>query len=240
MKLLLKISLCGDGSFGFFSQIWEFANKGQTGFLSRKEFYNALKLATVAQTGRELTPELVKAALTGPAAAQIPPPRIAPTPPSANLEGTSAPQISQLTPLQANYGQHFSPQSVTAPDLGLQSPAYPASRRLSSYEGSVAKRHHLQADRVFSVGCVPRAGATWSASTTTSVPSEVHLPTRSVSLAVESCPQQSSIAGLLTANASQNVLDSASNEPRAAHPPNIQGGMRRVLSELISINVCNN
>lgn len=59
-----------------FLQIWQFADQGRTGFLSRVEFYNALKLVTVAQTGREITPELVRAALTGPAAAQIPPPRI--------------------------------------------------------------------------------------------------------------------------------------------------------------------
>lgn len=57
-------------------QIWQYADQGRTGFLSRVEFYNALKLVTVAQTGREITPELVRAALTGPAAAQIPPPRI--------------------------------------------------------------------------------------------------------------------------------------------------------------------
>lgn len=57
-------------------QIWQFADQGRSGFLSRVEFYNALKLVTVAQTGRDLTPELVRAALTGPAAAQIPPPRI--------------------------------------------------------------------------------------------------------------------------------------------------------------------
>ena len=59
-------------------QIWQFADQGRTGFLSRVEFYNALKLVTVAQTGREITPEIVRAALTGPAAAQIPPPRINP------------------------------------------------------------------------------------------------------------------------------------------------------------------
>jgi hypothetical protein len=38
----------------------------------------------------------------------------------------------------------------------------------SSYEGSVAKRHHLQAGRVSSVGSVSLAGATWSSLTTSS------------------------------------------------------------------------
>ncbi|CAK9200109.1 unnamed protein product [Sphagnum troendelagicum] len=65
------------------AKIWQFADQGRTGYLSRPEFYNALKLVTVGQTGRELSAELVKAALTGPAAAQIPPPRINPPGPSA-------------------------------------------------------------------------------------------------------------------------------------------------------------
>uniref|UniRef100_A0A7I4ANT8 Uncharacterized protein n=1 Tax=Physcomitrium patens TaxID=3218 RepID=A0A7I4ANT8_PHYPA len=58
------------------AKIWQFADQGRTGYLSRVEFCNALKLVTVAQTGREITPELVRAALTDLAAAQIPPPRI--------------------------------------------------------------------------------------------------------------------------------------------------------------------
>lgn len=72
-------------------QIWQFADQGRTGFLSRVEFYNALKLVTVAQTGREITPELVRAALTGPAAAQIPPPRISsPAGPAGGASGGAA------------------------------------------------------------------------------------------------------------------------------------------------------
>ncbi|KAG0589328.1 hypothetical protein KC19_1G013500 [Ceratodon purpureus] len=124
------------------AKMWEFANKDQTGFLSRKEFFDALKLATVAQMGRELTPELVKAALTGPAAAQIPPPRMTLRPPSASLEETGAPpQNSQPTPMQANYGQHFSsPQSGTAPDhFGLQGSArrVPSNASLSTANASL-------------------------------------------------------------------------------------------------------
>lgn len=76
-------------------QIWQFADQGRTGFLSRVEFYNALKLVTVAQTGREITPELVRAALTGPAAAQIPPPRInTPGGQAGGAPGASAPVAS--------------------------------------------------------------------------------------------------------------------------------------------------
>ncbi|KAL3701908.1 hypothetical protein R1sor_019930 [Riccia sorocarpa] len=58
------------------AKIWQISDQGSTGFLSKLEFYNALKLVTVAQTGRELTPEIVRSALAGPAAAQIPAPRI--------------------------------------------------------------------------------------------------------------------------------------------------------------------
>lgn len=74
-------------------QIWQFADQGRSGFLSRVEFYNALKLVTVAQTGRDLTPELVRAALTGPAAAQIPPPRINTPPGPVSSSGQQANQV---------------------------------------------------------------------------------------------------------------------------------------------------
>jgi hypothetical protein len=86
----------------------------------------------------------------------------------------------------------------------------------SSYEGSVAKRHHLQAGRVSSVGSVSLAGATWSSLTTSSVPSEVQLPR-----SVDSCPQQLSAAGLSTANAFQNALNSASKVQRATQRPEL-------------------
>eukprot|EP00252_Welwitschia_mirabilis_P016443 TRINITY_DN3627_c0_g3_i1.p1 TRINITY_DN3627_c0_g3~~TRINITY_DN3627_c0_g3_i1.p1 ORF type:complete len:1049 (+),score=297.10 TRINITY_DN3627_c0_g3_i1:362-3508(+) len=56
--------------------IWNYADQNKTGFLGRAEFYNALKLVTVAQSGRELTPDLVRAALFGPASSQIPAPVI--------------------------------------------------------------------------------------------------------------------------------------------------------------------
>ncbi|KAI4350197.1 hypothetical protein L6164_004672 [Bauhinia variegata] len=69
------------------AQIWAFANQSQSGFLGRVEFYNALKLVTVAQSKQELTPEIVKAALYGPAAAKIPAPQI-------NFSATVAPQLN--------------------------------------------------------------------------------------------------------------------------------------------------
>ncbi|KAM1270669.1 hypothetical protein ACFX13_032554 [Malus domestica] len=56
-------------------------------FLGRAEFYNALRVVTVAQSKRELTPETVKVALYGPAATKIPAPKI-------NLETNPAPQFN--------------------------------------------------------------------------------------------------------------------------------------------------
>ncbi|KAJ7554602.1 hypothetical protein O6H91_05G000500 [Diphasiastrum complanatum] len=59
------------------AKIWQFSDQAQRGFLLREDFSNALKLITVAQSGKELTPEIVRAALTGSASSQIPLPRIA-------------------------------------------------------------------------------------------------------------------------------------------------------------------
>jgi epidermal growth factor receptor substrate 15 len=86
------------------AKIWQFADQGRTGYLLRPEFYNALKLVTVGQTGRELSAELVKAALTGPAAAQIPPPRI--NPPGPSVVHGQVPLHSQHPPsaLQGGIG----------------------------------------------------------------------------------------------------------------------------------------
>ncbi|KAH7373007.1 hypothetical protein KP509_17G032800 [Ceratopteris richardii] len=67
------------------AKIWQYSDQGQTGYLSRAEFYNALKLVTVAQRGRELTPAIVNSALNGPAASQIPPPQIQ-FPPGQSLQ----------------------------------------------------------------------------------------------------------------------------------------------------------
>ncbi|XVF63516.1 hypothetical protein PTKIN_Ptkin09bG0092800 [Pterospermum kingtungense] len=72
------------------AQIWMHADQNHSGFLNKQEFFNALKLVTVAQR-RELTPEIVKAALYGPAAAKIPAPQI-------NFPATSAPQMGAAVP----------------------------------------------------------------------------------------------------------------------------------------------
>ncbi|KVH88235.1 epidermal growth factor receptor substrate 15-like 1 [Cynara cardunculus var. scolymus] len=67
------------------AQIWTIADQNRTGYLGRVEFYNYLKLVTVAQSKRDLTPDIVKAALYGPASAKIPAPQI-------NIGALAAPQ----------------------------------------------------------------------------------------------------------------------------------------------------
>ncbi|KAI4339469.1 hypothetical protein MLD38_024412 [Melastoma candidum] len=78
------------------AKVWDYADQNRTGFLGRAEFYNALRLVTVAQSKRELTPELVKAALYGPAAAKIPAPQMnLPGVPTSQLNNTAARPVSQ-------------------------------------------------------------------------------------------------------------------------------------------------
>ncbi|KAL2928389.1 hypothetical protein RDABS01_011576 [Bienertia sinuspersici] len=85
------------------AQIWTFADQNRTGFLGRPEFYNALKLVTVAQSKRELTPELVRAALYGPASAKIPAPQInlATPVPQSSVAGATPPasQSNMVAPI---------------------------------------------------------------------------------------------------------------------------------------------
>lgn len=94
------------------AKIWQYADQGQTGFLSRPEFYNALKLVTVAQTGRELTPAIVNNALHGPAAAQIPPPKIQ-LPPAAPHVAQPPGAVRPVRPLGPGTPQY--PQYPTGP-----------------------------------------------------------------------------------------------------------------------------
>lgn len=115
-------------SFVDFVQIWTYADQNQLGFLGRQEFYNALKLVTVAQSKRDLTPELVKAALYGPASSKIPPPQInlGLLGPQSNAKANPSPAQSAgpSTPLQgigANSQQALltQPNQVTRPSRPL-------------------------------------------------------------------------------------------------------------------------
>lgn len=78
------------------------ADQSKTGFLGRPEFFNALRLVTVAQSGRQLTPDIVQSALYGPAAARIPPPKITggPAPPQV-ATGAPRPQGNAAVPAPA-------------------------------------------------------------------------------------------------------------------------------------------
>ncbi|RZS02532.1 hypothetical protein BHM03_00032592 [Ensete ventricosum] len=85
-----------------------YADQNRTGFLGRSDFFNCLKLVTVAQSGRQLTPEIVKSALFGPAAAKIPAPKInlASSPAAQSNSGTTptVPTNSLQPPTNQNLG----------------------------------------------------------------------------------------------------------------------------------------
>ncbi|PON89906.1 Parvalbumin [Trema orientale] len=139
------------------AQIWAYADPRQAGFLGRAEFYNALKLVTVAQSKRELTPEIVRAALYGPAATKIPPPQInlaaTPQPLPGTAPVATATQSSSVTPtvsqnlgfggpqVNASVNQHLSQESQ------LVKPPLPASASPSQPSQGVAAQG------------VPRGGA---------------------------------------------------------------------------------
>ncbi|XP_071724417.1 uncharacterized protein [Rutidosis leptorrhynchoides] len=109
------------------AQVWMHADQRKLGFLGRAEFYNALKLVTVAQSKRELTPDIVKAALYGPASSRIPPPQInlaaapSPAPPQPRaVVGQPAQQNVGIRPQQGQ-GQFFPSQQnqFTRPPQGM-------------------------------------------------------------------------------------------------------------------------
>ncbi|WCJ32834.1 Calcium-binding EF hand family protein [Euphorbia peplus] len=91
------------------AQVWTHADQRKAGYLGRQEFYNALKLVTVAQSKRELTPDIVKAALFGPASAKIPAPQINLAATPAPRSATPAPQIAGTAPV-ASQGVGIRPQ----------------------------------------------------------------------------------------------------------------------------------
>ncbi|CAH2033540.1 unnamed protein product [Thlaspi arvense] len=94
------------------AQVWSYADAKKAGYLGRAEFYNALKLVTVAQSKRELTPEIVKAAIYSPASASIPAPKI-------NLAATPSPQPRGTVPTTQAQGVASLP-SVAAGMRGPQ------------------------------------------------------------------------------------------------------------------------
>ncbi|XP_027075409.1 uncharacterized protein [Coffea arabica] len=107
------------------AQIWTIADQNRTGFLGRQEFYNALKLVTVAQSKRELTPDIVKAALYSPASAKIPAPKINLTPSPGTQSNFTA-------------GSAVPPQSATAA-VPPQTIGIRASQGLTSQQSQVMR-----------------------------------------------------------------------------------------------------
>ncbi|CAK9172835.1 unnamed protein product [Ilex paraguariensis] len=128
------------------AQIWMHADQSHTGYLGRQEFYNALKLVTVAQSKRELTPDIANAALYGPASAKIPAPQInlatISVPLSNQVAAASVPQMGTVAPMATqNFGvrgqvptnasmnqQYFPSQGSQAVRPPLSMPTGSASR----------------------------------------------------------------------------------------------------------------
>ncbi|XP_022968928.1 epidermal growth factor receptor substrate 15-like 1 [Cucurbita maxima] len=96
-------------------QIWALSDPRQIGFLGRAEFYNALRLVTVAQSKRELTPDIVKAALFSPAASKIPAPQI-------NFNTQPAPQFNSTAPVSTPLSGIGAPTPSQSSGLELQVP----------------------------------------------------------------------------------------------------------------------
>ncbi|KAL8172173.1 hypothetical protein V2J09_023977 [Rumex salicifolius] len=100
------------------AQIWMHADQNRIGFLGRQEFYNALKLITVAQSKRDLTPDIVKAALYGPASSKIPPPQInAPPAPAGQL--TSLAPTAQMAATPPTVPQNLGPRGPIPPSNSM-------------------------------------------------------------------------------------------------------------------------
>nr|GLL37143.1 epidermal growth factor receptor substrate 15 isoform X1 [Ipomoea trifida] len=128
------------------AQVWMHADQSHSGFLSRGEFYNALKLVTVAQSKRELTPEIVKAALYGPASAKIPAPQI-------NLAAIPAPQSNSVgaapAPVPTPQMRTVGPQVGAVTQTVSQHPGFrgqaPQSQQYLPSQGSHLMRPPLAA-----------------------------------------------------------------------------------------------
>lgn len=127
----------------YFVQIWTFADQNRLGFLGRQEFYNALKLVTVAQSKKDLTPELVRAALYGPASSKIPPPQInlGLLGPQSNVKANPSPAVSASPPsalpgigVSSQHALLTQPNQVTRPPQPLPpSSGFPSQSVVASH-----------------------------------------------------------------------------------------------------------
>ncbi|PIN05263.1 Synaptic vesicle protein EHS-1 [Handroanthus impetiginosus] len=122
------------------AQIWMHADQNRTGFLGRTDFYNALKLVTVAQSKRELTPDIVKAAIYGPASAKIPAPQInmaaIPGPQPTSVAASPLPQMAMGGTAQPqNFG--FRGPTPSTASVNQQFGTVPSSTGINQQFGNV-------------------------------------------------------------------------------------------------------
>ncbi|KAH9624771.1 hypothetical protein KSS87_022857, partial [Heliosperma pusillum] len=195
-------------------QIWNFADQNQRGSLRRPEFYNALKLVTVAQSKHDLTPDIVKAALFGQASAKIPAPQInlaALTTPSASQMahgGSTTSQIPGVRPalLNTTINQQYStppasglvrpPTSVsgaaTNPVQGAGFPGFPAGASpLGSNLPTVSAALSSDARAENSASTLT---STFSGSANNPLPNHAGIPSGTRITAVASLPYKSPVA----------------------------------------------
>ncbi|CAH2036697.1 unnamed protein product [Thlaspi arvense] len=107
------------------AQIWSLSDRSRSGFLGRQDFYNSLRLVTVAQSKRDLTPDIVNAALNTPAAAKIPAPKI-------NLSAIPAPQpnpaATTVRPVSSAVPQNFGYRGPGAPNANVTQSYVPSQQ----------------------------------------------------------------------------------------------------------------
>ncbi|KNA06882.1 hypothetical protein SOVF_176950 [Spinacia oleracea] len=133
------------------AQIWMRADQNRGGFLGFQEFFNALKLVRVAQSKRELTPDIVRWGSGMPPASQNLGYR-GPLPPNQNMQqqyfpppgnqlmrpAQGLPSSSASLPIQSGHGLPNSGVSPTGvpnsglsipgrPSLGMSTPGFPSS-----------------------------------------------------------------------------------------------------------------
>lgn len=202
------------------AQIWEFANTNQSGFLGRAEFYNALKLVTVAQSKRELTPEMVKAALYGPAASKIPAPQInfaatvtpQSTAPNLGPRGPLPNQNSQPTPLV----RPLQNMSASLPTQGLPAVSGPRPAASSAFPGyGNMPRGPLQQPQLTS-SQLPVRGTSPVAITTSASTVAPLTPTSSASK-----PSDTSVNGIIASDSffGGDLFSTTSSQPNQNNSP---------------------
>ncbi|XP_059634536.1 uncharacterized protein LOC132276912 [Cornus florida] len=141
------------------AQIWMHADQSRSGFLGRAEFYNALKLVTVAQSKRDLTPDIVKAALYGPASAKIPAPQInlalAPAPQLNPMAAASAIQMGAVAPTASQnhgFGGQVPPNANMNPQIFSSQGNHSARPPLPTATGTASRPAQGAAGPAFPTG----------------------------------------------------------------------------------------